>query len=246
MKPRNVLSAISPDRHDHDLGLAHDLRTLSAMRGRRQALRLLAGGSLLPLIACGTTGVGRDASASAGSDAAAGGGCRRHPRGDRRPLPRRRVERRQRPRPRRDCPRRHPAQPVARQRHGRGRPADGPHDPGQHDGRLRPAGRPGDLPVALRSGGGIFDVHAHHRELPARRPGDRRQRPGELHQRLPRLLRRPLAARALRGVPQRGVGQQLERQGEDVAAGVPRGRLQRRLRHHRVRPERHQPAGRDR
>ena len=61
--------------HDHDLGLAHDLRTLTAMRDRREALRLLAGSSLLPLIGCGTTGVGRDASVSAGSDAAAGGGC---------------------------------------------------------------------------------------------------------------------------------------------------------------------------
>jgi protocatechuate 3,4-dioxygenase beta subunit len=77
MKPRNILSATSPDRHDHDLGLAHDLRTLSAMRDRRQALRLLAGASLLPLIGCGTedgmTGVGSDA--SAGTDAAAGAGC---------------------------------------------------------------------------------------------------------------------------------------------------------------------------
>ncbi|APR80721.1 Intradiol ring-cleavage dioxygenase [Minicystis rosea] len=38
--------------HDHPEGLSHDLRTLSALR-RRQALRLLAGASLIPLFGCG-------------------------------------------------------------------------------------------------------------------------------------------------------------------------------------------------
>jgi protocatechuate 3,4-dioxygenase beta subunit len=38
--------------HDHDLGLAHDLRVLAGMKDRRHALRLLAGMSLVPLIGC--------------------------------------------------------------------------------------------------------------------------------------------------------------------------------------------------
>jgi protocatechuate 3,4-dioxygenase beta subunit len=87
MKTRNHLSAPGRDphgdRHDHDLGLAHDLRTLSAMRDRRQALRLFAGASLLPLIGCGTddgtSGLGGDAAsgldARAGFDTSATGSC---------------------------------------------------------------------------------------------------------------------------------------------------------------------------
>lgn len=41
---------------DHDAGLAHDLKILNAMAGRRQVLRWMAGASLLPLIGCGAAG----------------------------------------------------------------------------------------------------------------------------------------------------------------------------------------------
>jgi protocatechuate 3,4-dioxygenase beta subunit len=40
---------------DHHHGLAHDLRVLASMKDRRQALRLLAGASLVPMFACATT-----------------------------------------------------------------------------------------------------------------------------------------------------------------------------------------------
>ena len=78
-KPRTInpdaIPSASHDRHEHDLGLVHDLRTLTAMRDRRQALRLFAGASLLPLAGCGTSGA-KGADASASPDTAAGGGCR--------------------------------------------------------------------------------------------------------------------------------------------------------------------------
>jgi protocatechuate 3,4-dioxygenase beta subunit len=39
--------------HDHDRGLAHDLRRMVALSSRRQALRLFAGASLIPALGCG-------------------------------------------------------------------------------------------------------------------------------------------------------------------------------------------------
>ncbi len=42
----------------HDAGLAHDLKILNALAGRRQVLRWMAGASLLPLIGCGAASTG--------------------------------------------------------------------------------------------------------------------------------------------------------------------------------------------
>jgi protocatechuate 3,4-dioxygenase beta subunit len=41
------------NEHDHHAGLAHDVRRLVAMSSRRQALRLFASASLIPLFGCG-------------------------------------------------------------------------------------------------------------------------------------------------------------------------------------------------
>lgn len=45
--------------HDHDRGLSHDLKTMSAaLASRRRVLRLLAGASLLPFVGCLASGEG--------------------------------------------------------------------------------------------------------------------------------------------------------------------------------------------
>jgi protocatechuate 3,4-dioxygenase beta subunit len=41
--------------HDHDRGLTHDLEVLAKLSTRRQALRMFAGVSLLPLVGCAST-----------------------------------------------------------------------------------------------------------------------------------------------------------------------------------------------
>ena len=63
-------------------------------------------------------------------------------------------------------------------------------------------GRSRRLPVALRPRRQLLDVRRgrRRRELPARRPGDRRRRARGVHHDLPGLLRRALAAHALRGL----------------------------------------------
>ena len=87
--------------------------------------------------------------------------------------------------------------------HGRGRAADDPApDPGRGQ-RLRAArGRRG-LHLALRPRGPLLALLPGRRgpELPARRPGGRRRRDGDVHQHLPGLLLGPLAAHPLRGLP---------------------------------------------
>lgn len=51
--------------HDHDRGLSHDLNLLTRMTGRRQALRVLLGASLIPIFGCG----------SSSSESGSGGSC---------------------------------------------------------------------------------------------------------------------------------------------------------------------------
>ena len=50
------------------------------------------------------------------------------------------------------------------------------------------------------------------RELPARRPGDGRQRQGDVHEHLPGRVLRSLAAHPLRGVPEPGDGDERREQ----------------------------------
>ncbi len=61
----------SHDKHDHDLGLAHDLEQL--LRQRRRALGWLAGAGALGLLGCGG-GDSANASSSSGSSGSSGGG----------------------------------------------------------------------------------------------------------------------------------------------------------------------------
>ena len=67
---------------------------------------------------------------------------------------------------------------------------------------------------------------------------------GHLHHDLPGLLLRPLAAHPLRGLPQPGQGHQQREQDRDVADRPARGRVERGLRHVRLRAERseHEPG----
>jgi len=63
---------------DHHHGLAHDLRVLAGMKDRRQALRLFAGASLVPMFACAPNEslITPDGSAAtAGGEAGAAGTC---------------------------------------------------------------------------------------------------------------------------------------------------------------------------
>ena len=114
---RHAAPMPDPHEHDdlHDRGLAFDLATLRARAHaparfeRRGALKLLAGaGAGLVLVACGsdsddaatTTTSSTTSTTAGGSTTTAGSGTpdRRHPRGDRRPVPRRRIQRTERAR----------------------------------------------------------------------------------------------------------------------------------------------------
>jgi protocatechuate 3,4-dioxygenase beta subunit len=55
------------DRHNHDLGLAHDLKIIAKMTDRRRVLRWIAGASFVPAIGCGSDDA---ASPSTGTGAA--------------------------------------------------------------------------------------------------------------------------------------------------------------------------------
>jgi protocatechuate 3,4-dioxygenase beta subunit len=48
----------TPLNDAHDAGLAHDLKILNAMAGRRQVLRWMAGATLLPLVGCAAAATG--------------------------------------------------------------------------------------------------------------------------------------------------------------------------------------------
>lgn len=54
------------DRHDHDLGLSHDLKTM-ASPGRRTMLRWALGASLLPVLGCGSDDGGTPSGSSGGA-----------------------------------------------------------------------------------------------------------------------------------------------------------------------------------
>src|SRR5262245_12451587 len=62
--------------HDHDQGLAHDLRKLAERRdGRRRVLRLLAGASVFALLgSCGSDGSGNGATDTGDGDGGDGDG----------------------------------------------------------------------------------------------------------------------------------------------------------------------------
>ena len=100
---------------------------------------------------------------------------------------------------------------------GRGRAA---HHPPRHPGRdgLRPdRGRCG-LSLALRPGRELLALLAggRERELPARRPGGRRRRHRDLHQRLPGVLLGALAAHPFRGLSEPRPRDRREQQDRDV------------------------------
>ncbi len=169
---------------------------------------------------------------------------RRDPRGDGRALPGRRQQRAQRADRVGRRTKRHQVQ--LRRRLGRG----GRHrDHGRAQGvrpqrRQRHAARRGrDLPVALRPRGPLLAVRRRdrRRELPPRRPGGRRRGQPDLHDDLPGLLRRSLAAHALRGLREPRQGDQRRQQAAHLAAGAAGGGLQRRLRDGGLRAERHEP-----
>ena len=175
---------------DHDRGLAFDLSTLVH---RRQALKFLAGMSVVTVAAaCGAKGSSDSSSSSTSStlldvvivrgrlvvdDERRRGRHDRDPGGDRRPLPGRRHERAERADRERHRAQRHPHELRRRERYrGRRSHHDRPDRARQRDGR-RPQRRR-RVRVALRPGGPVLDVHAGRRgrELPAGRAGGRRQR----------------------------------------------------------------------
>ena len=134
-----------------------------------------------------------------------------------------------------------------RQRRRRGR-ADDREAQGLRPERRRrdPARRRRDLPVALRPRRQLLDVRRRRavRELPARRPGGRRRRHAGVHHDLPGLLRRPLAAHALRGLRvARRRDQRLE-QAAHLAARAAPGRLRDGLRHRGLRAVGHRTSPR--
>ena len=100
------------------------------------------------------------------------------PRGDRRAVPGRRLQRPGHPRRERRGPSRHHGQLRFVDERGRGRAADHRADDHRQRRRLRAARRRRRVPVALRPGRQLLDVLGAGRELPARRAGDRRRRHG--------------------------------------------------------------------
>ena len=95
---------------------------------------------------------------------------------------------------------------------------------------LRPARRRGRLPLALRPRRQLLALLAggRERELPARRPGGRRQRRRDVHDDLPGLLLGPLAARPLRGLSEPRRRDRRAQQDRDLADRAAQGRLRRR------------------
>ena len=176
------------DVEDHDRGLVYDLATLD----RRRMLKLLGLGGisagLFTIVGCNPSGSnatpGATATATAGASQArrdrqrGRGVVRGHPRGDRRPVPGRRLERPRRAHPERRRPQGHPVE--LRVVVGRRRRAFRSRSSLAHRGRrrLRAARRRGRLRLALRPGRQLLALLAGRgeRELPARRPGRRRRR----------------------------------------------------------------------
>ena len=148
------------------------------------------------------------------------------PRGDRRSVPGRRLERTRRPRRERRRPQGHHHQLRRQERHRRRRALHDAVHGRERRRRLQADDRRGDLRVALRPRRQLLDVPERERpELPARGAGARRQRRRHLHQHLPRVLLGSMAARALRGVPERLRRHERDQQARHVAARVPGGHL---------------------
>ena len=96
-----------------------------------------------------------------------------------------------------------------------------------------------------REGGySMYSAGRRGRELPARRADRRCRRHGHLHQHLPRLLRRTLAAHPLRGLPGRSQHQRRRQRHRHLAGRPHRGRLQGRVRRGRLRGVRVEPGQR--
>ena len=185
--------------HDHDRGLVFDLNTMMA---RRRMLKVFAGAGLAGLgatvlAACG--GGGSSATTSTAAAGTTGGGAATTAAAaatsDLTAIP----EETAGPYPgdgsngvnvltqTRHRPQRHPLELRLVDDGRRGRAADDRADGARHRDRRRAAGRRGGLPVALRPRGQLLAVLAgrRERELPARRPGDGRERDGDVHEHLP-------------------------------------------------------------
>ena len=174
--------------HDHDLGLSHDLpdpaqpapRARPA-HGRRP--RGGAGGVQLRRNEHRHGLVEQQYSSLHGRR-----GRHRDPRGDRRPLPGRRLERRERADRERHRPQRHHQQLRRRLRRRPRRAADDHAQGARHRQRLRAARGGRRLPLALRPERALLALlrRRDRRELPARRAGGRCGRHRHLHQHLSR------------------------------------------------------------
>ena len=81
----------------------------------------------------------------------------------------------------------------------------------------------------------LYNAGRHQPELPARRPGGRRERPRHVPVDLSRLLCRTLAAHSLRGLSQSERRDQRSQQDGDVADRAPEGSKRRGLRDGRLR-----------
>ena len=96
--------------------------------------------------------------------------------------------------------------------------------------------------VALRSSRSILAllVRRDEPELSARRPGRGRERKGDVHVDLPRMLFRSLAAYSLRGLPEPHRRDQPREQDRHVTAGAAKGDVRPRLRDERLSVEHHE------
>ena len=202
-----------PDEPVFDQGLLFDLETEFS---RRKVLKLMGYGGLsaglLTLAACGPSGSTsspqRCGHQRAGDRQRAGdvesdierrlerhrgrGRLRCDPRGDGRPVPGRWLERPERAGRQRRRPNGHHDELRRVLGHGRGPAAD---DPADHPGRrqqLRPDRGCGRLRLALHRGRRLLALFRgrDRGELPARRPGGRRERRRRVHEHLPGLLLR--------------------------------------------------------
>ena len=236
--------------HEHDLGLQHDLGTLerrglSRGMGRRGVLGVLGGlwvvavagapGTTPPSASTSTTpssppsgGPGGGPGGAMGGDSSVEVAEGEIPEETAGPYPGRRVQRAQRAhRERRGAQRHHDELRDRRPAPPRRAAHAALQGLRPHRRRCRGAGRGGDVRLALRPRRRLLDVlrRRGRRELPARRPGVRCRRVGGVHHGLPRLLLRPLAARALRGLRVAGRRDECLQQAAHLAAGLPAGRL---------------------
>ena len=161
---------------------------------------------------------------------------RRHPRGDRGPLPGRRLQRARRARPERGRPQRHPVElrvstTVA------GDPADDRADgPGRAPTAPRSPARRSTSGIATATGEYSLYSQAVTDENYLRgvqAADDERRR--DVHEHLPGLLLGSLAAHPLRGLPEPGHGDRRGQQDRDLPDRAAEGRLRRGLRDRRLR-----------